>query len=114
MPKPQYEFHQPNGPWKLAFGDTPGITEQILSFDPDTGDVTRLLEFAAGADVSHVGVLTHNFWEEVYIVWGELQDVTSGQTFEAGMYACRPPGMPHGPYRSQTGVRMVETRYFRP
>jgi hypothetical protein len=27
------------------------------------------------------------------------------------MYACRPPGMEHGPWRSESGVVMLEVRY---
>ncbi|HAQ23672.1 MAG TPA: cupin, partial [Acidimicrobiaceae bacterium] len=26
-------------------------------------------------------------------------------------YACRPPGMPHGPWTSDEGVLMIEFRY---
>ncbi|MED5569770.1 MAG: cupin, partial [Chloroflexota bacterium] len=30
-----------------------------------------------------------------------------------GMYACRPPGMPHGPYLSPIGCTTFEVRYYR-
>jgi hypothetical protein len=29
------------------------------------------------------------------------------------MYACRPPGMKHGPYRTEEGVTTLEVRYMR-
>jgi len=29
------------------------------------------------------------------------------------MYACRPPGMVHGPYRVPTGCLTLEMRYFK-
>jgi hypothetical protein len=29
------------------------------------------------------------------------------------MYACRPPGMKHGPYRTEGGVVTFEVRYAR-
>jgi hypothetical protein len=29
------------------------------------------------------------------------------------MYACRPPGMPHGPYACPRGALLFETRYRR-
>ncbi len=32
---------------------------------------------------------------------------------EKGMYACRPPGMKHGPYRTETGCVTLEVRYLR-
>ena len=111
MPKPEYEFHIPQSEWQPAGGEADGIWEQILSADPDTGDYTRLLRFEPGADSSPNGTLTHDFWEEVFIVEGDLTDLRLGETFTSGMYACRPPGMPHGPWRSEQGVLMLETRY---
>ena len=40
-------------------------------------------------------------------------DLGKGQTFSAGMYACRPPGMVHGPYRVPRGCMTLEIRYSR-
>ena len=57
------------------------------------------------------GTITHDFWEEVWILEGELIDLGKHQTFTAGMYACRPPGMPHGPYRVTRGCVTFEIRY---
>jgi hypothetical protein len=111
MPKPELEFQTPGGDWQPAGGPVGGVAEQILSADPETGDYTRLMRFEPGADTTPNGTLTHDFWEEVYIVSGDLTDLRLGQTFTAGMYACRPPGMPHGPWRSDGGVVMVEFRY---
>jgi hypothetical protein len=87
------------------------VHEKILSSDPVTGAYTRLLRFAPGADSTPQGTQIHTFWEEVFIVTGDLTDLRLGQRFEAGMYACRPPGMEHGPWRSEGGVLMVEFRY---
>lgn len=109
--KPEYEFHTPTGEWTPAGGEVQGLWEQILSADPNNRDYTRLMRFEPGTDTSPNGTLTHDFWEEVYIVSGDLTDLRLGQTFTAGMYACRPPGMPHGPWRSEGGVLMVEIRY---
>jgi hypothetical protein len=53
----------------------------------------------------------HDFWEEVYILEGNQWD--GDQFFEKGMYACRPPGMRHGPYRTEGGVVTFEVRYAR-
>jgi len=30
------------------------------------------------------------------------------------MYACRPPGMPHGPWRAPEGCITFEIRYYKP
>ena len=89
----------------------PGVRQKILSRDADTGDVTRLLRFDAGVETTET--ITHDFWEEVWILDGEMVDLGKRQTFSAGMYACRPPGMVHGPYRVPHGCTIFEIRYGR-
>jgi len=113
MPKPEFEFFDPMSLPSQSVGGVPGLTEKILSRDTETGDHTRMLEFAPGTDTSSMGVQRHDFWEEVWIIEGSLHDLTLNQTFCAGMYACRPPGMPHGPWRSEDGCRTFELRYFK-
>lgn len=109
MPKPELEFHTPSAEWSNA--GSPGIWDRQLSYDPDTGDATGLQRYEPGAE-SAPAVITHDYWEEVILLDGDLHDITAASTFTAGMYACRPPGMPHGPYRSETGCLMfVTTRY---
>jgi len=118
MPKPELEFFRPNHvPWTPVAGSAtagaggPGIEEKILSRDASTGDVTRLLRFAPG--VRTHDTIAHDFWEEVFIVEGSVEDLGLHRTFSAGMYACRPPGMRHGPYASPGGALLFETRYRR-
>jgi hypothetical protein len=113
MAKPEFEFFDPTSLADRPVGGVAGLTEKILSRDPETGDYTRMLRFAPGTDTSAMGVQQHDFWEEVWILEGSLHDLTLDQTFVAGMYACRPPGMPHGPWRSPNGCRTLEIRYFR-
>jgi hypothetical protein len=89
-----------------------GTEEKVLSLDADDPAVlTRLVRWVPGLDTKDVGVLTHDYVEEVYLLEGELTDLTLGRTFRAGHYASRPPGMPHGPYRTLTGCTMLEIRY---
>lgn len=109
MAKKQQEFHFPAEEWREGMVD--GMRELILSEDPETGDYTRLVVMDPGTDTSPAGVLTHDFCEEVYIIEGDLTDLSLDERFEAGMYASRLPGMRHGPYRSEGGCRMVEFRY---
>ena len=45
------------------------------------------------------------------IIDGDLTDLRLEERFTAGMDACRPPGMEHGPWRSEGGALMVEFRY---
>lgn len=118
MPKPEFEFFDPlaskGHAWRPMSGDATGqLQEMILSEDPETGDYTRLLRFPPGSDTTVNGVLTHDFWEEVWIIDGAMTDTRLGQAFTKGMYACRPPGMEHGPWTSADGCLTFEIRYTR-
>ena len=113
MPKPEFEFFDPSSMADHPVGGIPGLTEKILSRDPETGDYTRMLRFEPGTDTTPMGVQRHDFWEEVWIVEGGIHDITLDTMFTAGMYACRPPGMPHGPWRSPNGCTTFEVRYYR-
>ena len=119
MAKPEREFAAVTElPWARVEGSAAagaggaGVEEKLLSRDPVTGDVTRLLRFARGVRTAET--IAHDFWEEVFILEGSLVDLGLGRTFTAGMYACRPPGMKHGPYESPEGALLFETRYSRP
>lgn len=92
-------------------GSVPGLYERILATDPTSGVATRMLRFDPGTNTSSAGAQTHDFWEEVYIVQGSLHDLTLGQTFAQGTYACRPPGMRHGPWVAPEGCVTFEVRY---
>jgi ChrR Cupin-like domain len=107
MAKPELEFHHPSGEWARPAGAVEGVWQQDLSTDPGTGDMTVLQRYDPGTDTSPNGVIQHEFWEEVYLLSGDLTDLTLGTTFGPGTYACRPPGMLHGPYRSTGGVQMI-------
>jgi hypothetical protein len=72
---------------------------------------TRLLKFEPEADTTINGTFTHDVWEEVFILEGEIHDIPLNQTFTKGMYACRPPGMKHGPWTSKGGAVTFETRF---
>ena len=70
MPKPEREFgdvgtlpRTPVAGSAAAGAGGPGIEEKVLSRDPATGDVTRLLRFASGVRTNDS--IAHDFWEEV-------------------------------------------------
>jgi hypothetical protein len=110
--KPELEFYPADDvAWTQPHVGVEGMEERILSMDPASGTVSRILRFGPGIDTTSVGVLRHDFWEEVYILSGDLHDFTFGKTFHAGDYACRPPGMPHGPWTSENGCLTFEVRY---
>ena len=109
--KRAWEFHATDErPWR-ALGN--GMHERALSGDPKSGNFTRMLRLDPGADTSASGTQCHDFWEEIYILEGEQYDVLLGESQPAGSYACRPPGMPHGPWRSEKGCVLFEVRYTR-
>ncbi|TYB48870.1 cupin domain-containing protein [Actinomadura chibensis] len=112
MAKPEHEFFPAD---KIGFtpceGDVPQLTERILAADAASGVATRMLRFEPGTDTTPNGVQKHDFWEEVYILEGSITDLRLGETFTPGMYACRPPGMEHGPWRSDDGCLTFEVRY---
>ncbi len=114
MAKPESEFHLPASEWLPADGAVQGIWRQVLAEDPATGAYTGLIRYQAGVDTTPNGIACHDYWEEVYILDGDFTDLTLGVTFGKGMYACRPPGMVHGPWRTNGGALILEIRYPAP
>jgi hypothetical protein len=113
MSKPEFEFFPASSVgWTPVPGSLcAGLYERILAHDKVSGVATRMLRFDPGTDTSANGTVTHDFWEEVYILEGSIYDITLQQKFTAGMYACRPPGMKHGPWTSDEGCTTFEVRY---
>ena len=109
MAKPEYEFHIPTSPWRQAGLD--GIEEKLLARDDASGADTSLLRWAPGVDSSALGPQRHTYWEEVYVLSGDMTDLSLDRTFTAGMYACRPPDMEHGPWQSAEGYVAIVFRY---
>jgi hypothetical protein len=96
-----------------------GIEEKVLSgrLDPvrRLGFKTRLLRFAPGVVTIHPFV--HDFWEEVFLFSGDLtvgvdSNGRGGETPRAPTYARRPPGVAHGPFRSDGGCILLELHYY--
>jgi len=59
----------------------------------------------------------HDYWEEVFLVSGDLivGDEKNGgdvRTYGPNTYACRPPGVPHGPFRSTSGCLLFEIHFY--
>jgi mannose-6-phosphate isomerase-like protein (cupin superfamily) len=113
------EFHAVDldGGWHVPEGYPPGIEQKILSGGLDessgSGRRTRLLRMAPGAFTTKPFV--HDYWEEVYVLSGELtvvREQAASVTFGANTNACRPPGIWHGPFRSDKGCLLLETHYY--
>lgn len=111
MPKKEMEFFDVDLlQWRPLKRYSEGVYEKILSFDEKTGAYTRLLKIEPGFELKEL--LLHDFCEEVFIIKGDLTDKRIGKTFIEGMYACRQPGMKHGPYISHGGLLAFEVRYY--
>jgi hypothetical protein len=91
-----------------------GFEMKVLADDLDeaakTGARTRLVRLAPGATAS--GSIVHDFWEETYLLAGDMVDLNNKRTVRAPIYSLRPPGTPHGPFGSETGCTVLEIQYY--
>ena len=121
--KEHLEFHAVDldSGWETPAGYPSGIKQKILAGSLDEagerGSRTRLLRFDPGVFTTEP--FLHAYWEEVYLLSGDLVvgndgEGKGGEAFEPNTYACRPPGAPHGPFRSDGGCLLVEIHYFDP
>ncbi|MGH7912765.1 MAG: cupin domain-containing protein [Candidatus Dormibacteraceae bacterium] len=115
MSKPEREFFAVGEiPWTPSAGQVPELRERFLAVDDATGLATSIMRFPPGTDTSANGAQAHDCWEEVLILEGAMTDLRLSRTFTAGMFACRPPGMEHGPWRSEDGCVTFQVRYRSP
>ncbi len=105
--------------WETPPGYPQGIKQKILASDLDesakTGSRSRLLRFEPGAYSTQPFV--HEHWEEVFLVSGDLtvgndEFGNGGENFSPHTYACRPPGVHHGPFKSEGGCLLFELHYY--
>jgi hypothetical protein len=107
--------------WETPQGYPAGIQQKVLAGALDEearrGTRTRLLRFEPG--VFTTAPFVHEYWEEVYLVSGDLvvgndEKGRGGTAFAPHTYACRPPGAAHGPFKSEGGCLLLEIHYFDP
>ncbi len=121
IPKLHREFFNIdlNTGWERPPGYPPGWEQKVLSGSLDearrTGSRTRLLRLRPGARTTEPFV--HEYWEEVCLMAGDLtvggdKAGHGGERFLPYTYAVRPPGVVHGPFRSDTGCLMLEMHYY--
>jgi hypothetical protein len=105
--------------WETPPGYPAGIQQQILAGSLDEkarrGTRTRHLRFDPG--VYTTAPFQHEYWEEVYLVSGDLivgndAQGKGGVSYGPNTFACRPPGTPHGPFKSETGCLLLEIHYY--
>lgn len=105
--------------WEVPPGYPPGFTQKVLASDLDEvakrGSRTRILKIEPGAFSTEPFV--HDHWEEVYVFQGDLivgNDAhgKGGEQCSGFTYACRPPGVHHGPFSSKGGCLLLEIHYY--
>lgn len=95
--------------WVKIPGSNDLAFEKILNRDLSTGVYTRLLKFHPGYEGA--AETEHEFWEEVYVIEGEMIEKKRTIKQTAGNYECMPPHTKHGPYASKKGCIMFEVSY---
>ena len=121
--KEHKEFHRLDlsGGWETPPGYPAGIQQKILAGALDEkakrGTRSRLLRFVPGVYTTKPFV--HGYWEEVYLISGDLtvgndEQGNGGESFAPNTYACRPPGAYHGPFKSNNGCMLFELHYYDP
>ena len=119
--KPHLEFMKLNMEegWETPSGYPEGMQQKVLTSDLDEvrklGSRTRLLRLLPGT--YSIEPFIHDHWEEVFLFEGDLivgndQKGEGGDKFFAPTYACRPPGVFHGPFKSDGGCVMYELHYY--
>jgi hypothetical protein len=105
--------------WQTLPGYPDGIHQKVIAGALDEerrrGNRTRLLRFAPGVYTKKPFV--HNYWEEVFLVSGDLivgndEQGRGGEKFQGHTYAVRPPGVCHGPFKSEGGCILLETHFY--
>ena len=105
--------------WETPPGYPEGMQQKVLTSDLDetnkVGSRSRFLRIAPGAFSTKPFV--HDHWEEVYLVQGQIivgndEHGEGGERFDPPTYACRPPGIHHGPFKSETGCLLFELHYY--
>jgi hypothetical protein len=105
--------------WHTLSGYPVGIQEKIIAGELDEkgkrGNRSRLLRFAPGTYTTKP--FMHDYWEEVFLVSGDLivgndEHGIGGEKFQSYTYAVRPPGVTHGPFKSEGGCLLLETHYY--
>jgi hypothetical protein len=115
------EFHtlDMKSGWQTPPGYPGGFKEKIIAGSLDEankrGNRTRLLRIEAGT--FSTAPFVHDYWEEVFLLSGDLivgNDAAGrgGEQFRDYTYALRPPGVYHGPFKSETGCLLLEMHYY--
>lgn len=100
-------------------GYPPGFAEKIMagSLDEKKGQGSRTRLLRIDPNCYSTAPFIHGYWEEVYLLSGDLivgndKHGRGGEKFTGPTYACRPPGVYHGPFKSERGCLLLEMHYY--
>ena len=86
-----------------------GIKDVIETFDMPTQMGSPLfLGWRSEKDAASVRALR----DAGAVIVGNDAQGRGGESFEAPTYACRPPGVYHGPFKSDHGCLLYEIHYY--
>ncbi|MEI6891925.1 MAG: hypothetical protein V5783_07115 [Pontiella sp.] len=99
------------GSWEAIAGTNGQMRQITLAEDAATGDYTRLTWFRDGYSSEAFGPKSHAYPEEIFIVSGRIYDEAFDRWLEPGMYASRPAGEVHGPFRAAGDAVVLEVSF---
>lgn len=97
--------------WESVQGSEGKLRQLTIAADPETGDYTRLTQFADGYSTEAFGAKSHDYPEEIFLISGRLYDAAVQMWLEPGHYASRPPGEVHGPFKADGDVIVLEMSF---
>ena len=72
----------------------------------------RLGEWPAGSKAWRICLSEPDHPRSGDLIVGNDGQGRGGESFEAPTYACRPPGVHHGPFKSDRGCLLYEIHYY--
>lgn len=97
--------------WENIEGSEGNLQQITIAEDSTSGDYTRLTKFKDGYSTKAFGAKSHDYPEEIFVVWGRLYDEAFEMWLEKGYYASRPPYEVHGPFIADGDVIILEISY---
>ena len=97
--------------WEEIEGSDGNLHQLTIAEDKETGDYTRLTKFKDGYSTEKFGAKSHDYPEEIFVVYGRLYDKAFDMWLEPGTYASRPLGEVHGPFIADGDVLILEISY---
>lgn len=96
--------------WRHPDGEPEGVQEALLNTHKD-GSYTHVLKVEAGTIFPER--VSHEFFEEVYYIQGEMVNTKTHKKIRGGAYVLHRPGEYHGPFKCLKTCLILEFRYYK-